>query len=54
MKRLLCVLMVMVMVVLTVPAIAWEEDVDYICDSLPPIINKLRVMSPVWEKYSKR
>ena len=30
------------------------EDVDYICDSLPPIINKLRVMSPVWEKYSKR
>lgn len=27
------------------------EDVDYICDSIVSVVNKLRMMSPIWEKY---
>lgn len=30
-----------------------EEDVDHIIATLPPIVEKLRTMSPVWEKIEK-
>ncbi|MEG2233820.1 MAG: cysteine desulfurase NifS [Oscillospiraceae bacterium] len=31
-----------------------EEDAEYICEKLPPIINKLRAMSPIWERICKK
>ena len=29
------------------------NDVDYILEVLPPVINKLRMMSPIWDKYKE-
>ena len=31
-----------------------EEDVNYILEVLPKIVNRLRQMSPLWEKIIKQ
>ena len=31
-----------------------DEDIDYILNELPPIVEKLRAMSPLWEKIEKQ
>ena len=30
-----------------------EEDVDYILEVIPQVVNRLREMSPMWEKMCK-
>ena len=30
-----------------------EEDIDYLLDVIPPIVTRLRSMSPLWEKIIK-
>ena len=30
-----------------------EEDIDYLLEVIPPIVTRLRSMSPLWEKIIK-
>lgn len=30
-----------------------NEDIDYVLESMPPVVDRLRQMSPLWAKFSK-
>lgn len=38
---------------LTISEDTTDEDIDYILDKLPPIVERLRNMSPLWENMNK-
>jgi len=38
---------------LTIDTDTTEEDVDYILEKVPAVVNRLREMSPLWEKIKK-
>ncbi|MDR1564044.1 MAG: cysteine desulfurase NifS [Oscillospiraceae bacterium] len=38
---------------LTIDEETTDEDIDYILEILPPIVNRLREMSPLWERIIK-
>jgi cysteine desulfurase len=31
-----------------------DEDIDYVLETFPKIISKLRDMSPTWEEFQRR
>ena len=31
-----------------------DEDIDYILETLPPIVERLRSMSPLWERINRQ
>jgi cysteine desulfurase len=30
-----------------------KEDIDYVLENMPPVVTRLRQMSPLWDKFVK-